>query len=290
LSNQTTDEKEDNARRRYVPLAIALLLVVVFILLFPLVSTEPDIELHSADSWASDGIDVGVEGTSVQNVTFGDPTTPLVVEWEEFSSEETEVEFEVLVRGSRDGRTWSNGRGVTGEEVLARDNYTVKGETGTAELTWSDIFGEERPVSIGDHDEMSAADFVTSSGETTRRSLDITVRATVPEEEVVTQGSTLLSAVMQGISPDSEPVTNEVRTRLAVVVLNPGERSDEGDGTDGQGSTNTGEDTPEVPDPPPGVGGGPISPPVPPEVRVDADVIGSGSFEVSSDHEVEEGE
>ena len=299
MSKERETEEEEAKRGRVIAVAALLLLITLSLSVLLVSGTEPEIEMGGVDAWVSDGIDVEVNETRgrVEDVTIGDPATPLRLAWTGFGSNETEVEFEVLVSGARrnDGRNWSNGRATTSTEVLARGSYTVEGRNGEIRLSWGEVFGKERPVSVGEHTEIDASDFGMAGGRTVRRSLDVAVIATAPDERVSDEGGSPLTALVGEDSSEPRSVSNEVTTRVALVVVDTGSGADgDSGGTTGAGSTDTGEETPEAPetdpteDLPPGAGGGTTEPPASPEVGEDTGVIGSGSFEVSSEHKVEE--
>jgi hypothetical protein len=249
--------------------------------------------LEGTQSWVQTGAETEFSGGSVGAVTFGDPSEPLTVEWRGFEGGETEVVFNVTVRGLAGGEnagTWSNGEEETEAAVLAQGTHTVEGGSGAVELSWTEIFGEERPVTVSDHPDIRTSDFEANGTDVRSRMLVVGVEAMAPEQDATAEDSTMLGAVL-GVEPlgyVSEPPTDSGSTQMAVVVHNP---SGGGGDDEPEPALEPGEPEPEtepepVPAPPGGGGGGGggIITPVPvPEDR-EAEASGVGSFEAVSEH------
>jgi uncharacterized membrane protein YgcG len=298
------DQQDDGNARRRAALAGALLTgVAVLILLLLGTGAGAELELDGANTWINSGSNTVFERNSTGGtVTFGDPSEPLTVRWSDFEPGETEIEFVVTGKGLSSGEnagTWSNGDTETETAVLAKGNYTVEGTDGRTELTWGEIFGESRPVSITDHPQISRNDFETTTG-VRSRSFGIGVRATAPEQDATAESFRRALANMVGAAVGggptervTEPPTDYGVAQTAIVVRTRPSGTggvDNGESNvDGGNREQSGRTSEEFSSTPGGFsrgGGGAVVRPVPAPEDPEGGLSGLGSFELESRHEV----
>lgn len=185
-------------------------------------ASEPVLASSGHDDWVTGGASITAHDGSVDAVTFGDAgdaADALHLSWSGLNAADRPVNFRILLKGGNDGDSvgWTGGTTVaeTSYEQVAitEPGITLTTTNGSAEHTWTDVFGADQPVNVADHSEIDVtADFsADDDGEVRTRELAVDVEVWINEEDG-TNGPTGDALGDRKAATATIEVTNEAAT------------------------------------------------------------------------------